>query len=250
MTGTGANSTALVTGASRGIGLGIANRLARSGYSLTITARDAERLDAVERDLRAAGAAEVVSIAGDMADESDIARVTEAHADRFGSMTALILNAGVGTVGEIGDFPLRRFDKTVAVNLRAPFQLLQQSLPLLRAGAAANPGRGAKVVALASITGVYAERGLAVYGATKAALISLAATLNAEESGNGVCATTIAPAFVDTDMSAWTHEQIPPEAMLEVNDVVEVVDALLRLSSRAVIPNIVMTRSGTDGYRA
>ncbi|SEK91270.1 Short-chain dehydrogenase [Rhodococcus maanshanensis] len=246
----GVNRTALVTGASRGIGLGIATRLAQSGYSLTITARDAARLDSVAGELRAAGAAEVVSIAGDMADEADIARVTAAHADRLGPMTALILNAGVGTAGAIEDFPLRRFDKTLAVNLRGPFQLLQQSLPLLRAGAAANPGRGAKVVALASITGVYAEHGLAVYGATKAALISVAATLNAEESGNGVCATTISPAFVDTDMSAWTHDQVPPGAMLEVNDVVEMVDALLRLSSRAVIPNIVMTRAGTDGYRA
>ncbi|MGW6378287.1 SDR family NAD(P)-dependent oxidoreductase [Rhodococcus sp. NPDC055112] len=246
----GENRTALVTGASRGIGLGIATRLAQSGYSLTITARDAARLDSVAGELRAAGAAEVVSIAGDMADETDIARVTAAHADRLGPMTALILNAGVGTAGAIEEFPLRRFDKTIAVNLRGPFQLLQESLPLLRAGAAANPGRGAKVIALASITGVYAEHGLAVYGATKAALISVAATLNAEESGRGVCATTIAPAFVDTDMSAWTHEQVPPGAMLEVNDVVEVVDALLRLSSRAVIPNIVMARAGTDGYRA
>ncbi|MFC7449028.1 SDR family NAD(P)-dependent oxidoreductase [Rhodococcus daqingensis] len=246
----GGNRTALITGASRGIGLGIANRLAQLGYSLTITARDAERLGVVERDLRAAGAAEVVSIAGDMADEADIAEVTSVHAERFGAMTALIINAGVGTAGAIGDFPLRRFDKTLAVNLRAPFQLIQQSLPMLRAGAATDPGRGAKIVALASITGVYAEQGLAAYGATKAALISLVATLNAEESGNGVCATTISPAFVNTDMSAWTHEQVPPGAMLEVDDVVEMVDALLRLSSRAVVPNLVMARAGTDGYRA
>lgn len=127
---------------------------------------------------------------------------------------------------------------------------LQNSLPLLRAGAAADPARGAKIVALASITGVYAERGLAVYGATKAALISLVQTLNAEESANGISATSIAPAFVDTDMSAWTHDAIPPSEMLEVNDIVEMTDAILRLSARAVVGNIVMTRAGTDGYRA
>jgi short-subunit dehydrogenase len=105
-------------------------------------------------------------------------------------------------------------------------------------------------VALASITGVYAEAGLAVYGATKAALISLTETLNVEESGNGVSATALAPAYVDTDMSAWIHDTIPPEAMIEVNDIVELVDALLRLSSRAVVPKIVVGRAGTDGYRA
>ncbi|MGF6888670.1 NAD(P)-dependent dehydrogenase (short-subunit alcohol dehydrogenase family) [Nocardia sp. GAS34] len=121
---------------------------------------------------------------------------------------------------------------------------------MLRAAAAADPGRGAKVIALSSLTGVYAEAGLAVYGAAKAALISLIATLNAEESSHGVTATTIAPGYVDTEMSAWIHDRIPPDRMLAVSDVVELVDALLRLSSRAVVPNIVVSRAGTDGYRA
>ena len=73
---------------------------------------------------------------------------------------------------------------------------------------------------------------------------------NAEESGNGVTATTIASGYVDTDMSAWIRDRIPPQDMLTVNDVVERVDSLLRLSSRAVVANIVMSRAGTDGYRA
>jgi hypothetical protein len=51
-------------------------------------------------------------------------------------------------------------------------------------------------------------------------------------------------------MSAWIHDTIPPEAMIEVDDIVELVDALLRLSSRAVVPKIVVGRAGTDGYRA
>ena len=66
---TASEKTALVTGASRGIGLGIAHRLARLGYSLTITARDATRLDAVAAGLRSAGGGEIVAIAADMSDE-------------------------------------------------------------------------------------------------------------------------------------------------------------------------------------
>lgn len=242
--------SALITGASRGIGLGIAERLAHLGYSLTVTARDSERLATVAQELTTAGAPDVVAMAGDLSDPEHLERLTIEHNANYGSMTALILNAGVGTAGNIADFPMRRFDKTFAVNVRAPFQLLQQSLPLLRAGAAEDPDRGAKVVSLASITGVYAERGLAVYGATKAALISLTQTLNAEESANGISATTIAPGYVDTDMSKWTQDTIPPNEMLEVNDIVEIVAALLQLSSRAVVSNIVMTRAGTDGYGA
>ena len=243
-------NSALVTGASRGIGLGIAHRLAAQGYGLTVSARDASRLAAVAAELRAAGAPDVVAVAADMADPEAAQALTAAHAQRFGSMRALILNAGVGTAGPVGQFPMRRFDKTVAVNLAAPFAVLQQSLPLLRQGATENPGHGAKVVAVSSITGVYAEANLAVYGATKAALISVMETLNAEESGNGVAATAIAPAYVDTDMSAWTQDTIPAETMLTVNDVVELVDAVLRLSNRAVLPRLVLSRAGASGYGA
>jgi 3-oxoacyl-[acyl-carrier protein] reductase len=79
--------------------------------------------------------------------------------------------------------------------------LVQQSLPLLREAANHDSRTGAKVIGLASITGVYVEAGLGIYGATKAALLSLIETVNLEESGNGVTATAIAPAYVDTDMS-------------------------------------------------
>ncbi|WP_024800298.1 SDR family oxidoreductase [Nocardia sp. BMG51109] len=247
---TGDTRTALITGASRGIGLGIANSLARQGYALTITARDAARLEDVATGLRTSGAADVVTVAADMADAEGVERLLAAHADRFGTLSALILNAGVGTAGPLAEASRRRVDKTLAVNLSAPLQLIQGALPMLRAAAAAEPGRGAKVIALASMAGVYAEAGLSVYGAAKAALISLLATLDAEESGNGVTATTLAPGYVDTDMSAWQHDRIPPDRMLPVSDIVEIVDTLLRLSSRAVVPNIVLSRAGTDGYHA
>ncbi|MFD1814825.1 SDR family NAD(P)-dependent oxidoreductase [Rhodococcus gannanensis] len=244
------DKSALVTGASRGIGFGIASSLAAQGYSLTLSARDEQRLAEVADTLKAAGAPRVVAVAGDLADPDAVGQLAQRHTAEFGAMDALIVNAGVGTAGEIGEFPMRRFDKTVAVNLRAPVQLLQECLPLLRAGAAANPGRGAKVVALSSITGVYSEAQLGVYGATKAALVSLVSTFNAEESGRGVTATAISPAYVDTDMSAWIKDRIAAESMIEVGDIVELVDSLLRLSSKAVVPNIVVTRAGTDGYRA
>ncbi|MFJ6263258.1 SDR family NAD(P)-dependent oxidoreductase [Rhodococcus erythropolis] len=243
-------TSALITGASRGIGLGIATRLAEQGYDLTISARDPERLDAVARDLRAAGAKEVLVAAGDMADPTAVEQLVDAHADRFDTLNALVLNAGFGSSGSIAAYPMRRFDTTIDVNLRAPLSLLQRALPLLRSAAAADPARGSKVVALASITGVYAEAGLAVYGATKAALISLIETLNAEESAHGVTATAIAPAFVDTDMATWIHDRIPPETMIQVGDIVELVDALLRLSSCAVVPTIVVGRAGASSYHA
>ncbi|MDJ0394800.1 SDR family oxidoreductase [Rhodococcus sp. G-MC3] len=236
--------SALVTGGSRGIGLGIATRLAELGYGLTITARNADALGAVADTLRTAGAPEVVTVAADLADRDAADLIVAAHAERFPAMDALVLNAGVGTAGAIADYPMRRFDKTLDVNVRAPFQVLQNSIPLLRKAVEANPDGGAKVLALASLAGVYSESGLAVYGATKAAMLSLIDTLNAEESGNGITGTSIAPGYVDTDMSDWTKDAIPAETMIRVNDIVELATSVLKLSSRAVVPRIVVTRAG------
>jgi len=242
--------SALVTGASRGIGLGIATRLAERGYGLTVSARDPERLGSVADRLLAAGASDVQALAGDIADEAYLGDLAAAHAARFDLLDALVLNAGVGSAGPLAEFHPRRFDKQVTLNLRAPFVLLQQVMPLLRRTAAARPARGAKVVALCSITGVYAEPGLAVYGATKAALTSLVRSVNREESGSGVCATAICPAYVDTDMATFVHERIPAEQMIEVSDVVAMVDACVHLSARTSVPEIVMARSSSDGLRA
>ena len=165
-------------------------------------------------------------------------------------MRVLVLNAGVGTAGGLASYPMRRFDQTVAVNLRAPFSLLQEALPLLRREAEQAPRTGARVIATASIAGRHAEAGLAAYGATKAALMSLVEALNAEESGRGVSGTAIAPGYVDTDMSAWVQDRIPPDAMIPVSDIVRLVDALLDLSPRSLVGQIVIGRAGTSGYVA
>lgn len=163
---------ALITGGSRGIGLGIARRLAEQGYSLTITARNSETLDAAAAQLREDGAEAVATVAADLAKEGAAEAILKEHARTFDVLDILILNAGVGTAGQIADFPIHRFGKTLDVNLRAPFEILQQAIPFLRDSAARNPDNGAKVVALSSMTGIYAEAGLAVYGAAKAAMIS------------------------------------------------------------------------------
>ena len=242
--------SALVTGASRGIGRGIALRLASEGWDLTIAARDHGTLERTAEDLRAAGAGDVLVVPADMADTAAAEAIVDAHAARHGTLNAAILNAGMGVSGSIAEMPLRRLDKMVAVNVKAPMAIVQRALPLLRATAAADPRRGAKVVALASITGVYSEPGLAAYGATKAALLSMIKTLNVEESGRGVVATGLAPGYVDTDMSEWVHDRIPAESMITVDDVVEIVSSLLKMSCRSVVSELIIARAGIDGYRA
>jgi NAD(P)-dependent dehydrogenase (short-subunit alcohol dehydrogenase family) len=223
--------SALVTGGSSGIGLAIARMLRSEGYELTLVGRRPEKL--------AAAAAEVgaESVAANLAHEEECLRAVAAHAERWGSMDVLVHCAGLGVGGSFASLETKRIDLQLDVNLRATLLVTRESLPLLRASHGA-------IVTLASIAGTVPVPGLAVYGATKAALISFTSSLNREEAQHGVRATTICPAFVATPMTDWTG--IPPEEMIQVEDVVELVGAVLRLSRQARIPSIVIERVGDE----
>jgi 3-oxoacyl-[acyl-carrier protein] reductase len=242
--------SALVTGASRGIGLAIARRLAETGYALTVSARREEGLTKAAARISEDTRATINSVVANLAVEDDVRRLAAAHAERFGSLDVLVLNGGVGAAGPLADMSMKTYDLTLTVNLRAQFLLIQQCLPLLRKAAAREPGRGSKIVALASITGVVAEPNLAAYAASKAGLISLCESVTLEESAHGVTATAISPGYVDTDMTAWKRDSLGADTMLTTGDVTELVLAVTRLSARAVVPNIVLTRAGDQFWRA
>ena len=242
--------SALITGGSRGIGAEVARRLAHEGYHLTIAARDPDRLAATARALREETGVAVEPVVALMNDLDQVRALAKAHADRYGGMDVLVLSAGTGTAGTVADMPAKTYERMLDVNFRAPLTIIQAALPLLRKSAAVHPKVGAKIIALASITGVAGEAGLAAYGATKAALISLCETVSLEESARGVSATAISPGYVDTDMTAWKRDALAPSAMLTAGDVAELVLAVTRLSRNAVVPNIVMSRAGDQLWRA
>jgi NAD(P)-dependent dehydrogenase (short-subunit alcohol dehydrogenase family) len=244
-----ARRSALVTGASRGIGRAITERLAAAGFNMTLSGRKVGALEDVARGLASTGAATEI-VPADMAVEDDVRRLAHRHTQRFGAMDLLVLCAGVGTSGAIAEYPIHRFDRQVAVNMRAPFVLAQECLPSLRRAAACRPERGARIVAIASITGVVSEPGLAAYGATKAALISLCQSINVEESASGVSTTAISPGYVDTEMSSWVRQRINPDDMIQAGDIAQLVAALTQMSARAVVPSIVVARPGDSQWRA
>ena len=241
--------SAMITGATGGIGRAIAERLAHTGYRLTLSGRDEAALGKLASDLTGSGT-ELQVVPADMSSEDDIRALASAHAGRFGSLDLLVLSAGTGTSGRIADYPMRRFDRQMTVNVRAPFALVQECLPALRRGAAAQPARGSRVAAIASMAGIASEPGLAAYGAAKAALISLCQSVNAEESSAGVTATAIAPGYVDTEMSAWVHDRVDPARMIPPGDIAELVLALAQLSARSVVPLIAISRAGETHWHA
>jgi short-subunit dehydrogenase len=165
-------------------------------------------------------------------------------------MSMLVLAAGVGTASGVEDATIRRTEKTFRVNYFARLRLIQLCLPQLREVALRRPKVGSRIVGLSSITGQFPEPKLAVYGSSKAALMSLLETVNAEESGRGVMATAIAPAYVATDMSAWVSDKIPIETMIPASDIATLVRMIARLDKRTSIPRLVVSRSGTASHEA
>lgn len=223
--------SALVTGGSSGIGLAIARMLRDEGYDLTLAARTVERLE------EAAAALAATAIPVDVRDEEECARLVAAHLESHGGLDVLVNSAGVGIAGQIGDTSTKQFDLQQSVNLRSAFLVTREALPALR------ESRG-YVINLASIAGTIPTPGLATYGASKAALISLTRSLVREESDTGVRATALCPGFVDTPMAAWTG--LEGAAMIQPEDCAEIVRSLLRLSPAARVPVVVVERAG-DG---
>jgi NAD(P)-dependent dehydrogenase (short-subunit alcohol dehydrogenase family) len=240
---------ALVTGASRGIGRAIADQLVADGFDLTISARDPERLKQARDEIATAGGT-ILAVAGDMSEDDDVVALADAHIARFPRLDLLVLCAGLGSAGTFEDYPLRKFDKQIALHVRSPMLLIQRLLSMLRATAESEPESGSKVIALSSITGVVAELDLAAYGASKAALISLCESITIAEASSGVTATSISPGYVDTDMGRWARDQVSPDVMIRASDIAVLVSAISRLSRYAVVPNIVVTRPGSSLWRA
>lgn len=232
---------ALVTGASAGIGLAIATVLRDEGYRLTLSARDAARLEAAATGL----GGEALTVPGDASDPEAVAGLIDAHVSRHGRLDVLVANAGWGRAAPLGRVRPEDLTKSLTRNVASPFLLVNDALAHLR-GAAAQSGR-ALVILTASIVAQRPALDLAVYSATKAALVSLARSINLEAGGDGLRACALCPAYVDTAFSAWVHETVPPSAMLRPQDVAEAVRFLLRLSPNAVVEEVVIGRASAPG---
>jgi NAD(P)-dependent dehydrogenase (short-subunit alcohol dehydrogenase family) len=230
---------AIVTGASSGIGLAIAHMLGAEGHGLTVAARRPEKLTAAADELRAAGY-EVQEVAANLTEEADIQRVVARHRDRFGRLDVLVNSAGVGIGAPVGEIQAKRVDMQLDVNLRALVLFYRECTAMLREAGAEH--RSALVVNLSSISGKSGQPWLSVYSATKAAVIGFTQAMNKELNADGVKSVALAPGFVDTPMTDFVKESVPPEAMIQTSDVAAAVRFVLHTSPACVIPEIVFQR--------
>ncbi|HUE28134.1 MAG TPA: SDR family oxidoreductase [Solirubrobacteraceae bacterium] len=232
---------ALVTGASRGIGLALAELLGESGYGLTISARKPDTLEETARALRAKGY-EVEYLAANMADEEAIREVVALHREHYGRLDVLVNNAGVGIGAQAGEQQTKFVDMQLGVNLRAIVLFYRECIDMLRAAGAEH--RSALVVNLASIAGKSPTAWLSVYSATKAAVIAYSQAMNKELNADGIKSVAFCPGFVDTDMTDFVKGTVPAEEMLRPTDIAEALRFMLRVSPACVVPEIIFQRPG------
>ena len=223
-------ASALVTGGSSGIGLAIARMLVEEGFDVTLASRTAEKVQAAAAELGAH------AIAADVLQPEDCERVVREHVERAGGLEILVNSAGIGIAGRVEDAQLKHIDRQLNINVRGLVLVTQAAIPHLRAS------RG-WIVNLASIAGTQPVPILPIYAASKAAVISLTRSLNADLDADGVRAIAICPGFVDTPMAEFTG--MSSEEMIQPEDCAEVVRMCLRLSPRARVPQVVIERVGS-----
>jgi NAD(P)-dependent dehydrogenase (short-subunit alcohol dehydrogenase family) len=225
--------SALITGGSSGIGLAIGRMLREEGFELTLASRTKEKIEAAAAELGAH------AIAADVGREEDCIRIVAEHKERFGGLDMLVNSAGIGIGGTVESLQTKHIDLQLGINLRGLLIVTREAIPLLK------ETKG-WVINLASIAGTAPTPGLTVYGATKAAVIALTRSMNAELDDDGVRAIALCPGFVDTPMAQWSG--IPSDEMIRPEDCAEIVRLCLRLSPHARIPQVVVERVGSaDG---
>jgi short-subunit dehydrogenase len=230
---------AIVTGASSGIGLAVARMLAEEGHAVTLVARRPEKLEAAYEALRADGL-EVQQVAADVGDEQDVVRAVAAHRDAYGRLDVLVNNAGVGIGSPIGELVTRKMDIQLATNLRSIPLFYRESLAMLTAAGAEH--RNALVVNTASIAGKQGQAWLSIYSATKFGVVGFTQAMNKELTGRGIKSTALCPGFVDTAMTDFVKQRVPPEAMIQTADIAAAVRMLLSLTPGCVIAEILFQR--------
>jgi len=226
------SQTALVTGATEGIGRAIAVALGREGYRVGVSARTAERVEALVAELRRDG----VTAAGAPADVGNPDQVTAAVGRitaELGPVDVLVNNAGIGILKPFDQLTLEDWDATMATNLRSMYLVTREVLPGMR-----QRGRGA-IVNIASLAGKNAVVGGTAYAASKHAVLGFSKSLMLEVRKDGVRVVAICPGSVETGFGRdRTVPKISKAGVLQPEDVADVVVATLRLPARALASEV------------
>ena len=229
------NRVAVVTGASMGIGAGLAAMLAGEGARVVLAARRGEELDRVAKDIRRDGGT-AVPVVTDLTDDDSLGRLLAATRAELGAVDVLVNNAGYAIWKPLEATTIAEWDHTFAINVRAAAYLCAAVLPGMQA-------RGfGRIINIGSEAGVAIVPGMAAYCVSKHALRALTEVIQDANHDNGIKAWVICPGFVDTDMG-YVVPGGDPADFLQVAEVVDVVRYLLRTGDNVKLGPEILLRT-------
>jgi 3-oxoacyl-[acyl-carrier protein] reductase len=238
----------IVTGGSRGLGLGIARQLAAAGYRVIAVARKSNKqLTTAIEDAARAGEGELHFVAFDLSDIKAIPGLIQTIRKEFGPIYGLINNAAVGTEGALAIMHNSQIEELVRVNTVSPIVLTKYAVrSMLSEG-------GGRIVNVASIIGFTGYSGLSVYGATKASMLGFTRSLAREVGRHGVNVNAVAPSFVETDMTQGMDDQQRGQVarrsalrrLPEVDDIANAVEFLLGEKAKNITGTVLTVDAGS-----
>jgi 3-oxoacyl-[acyl-carrier protein] reductase len=237
----------IVTGGSRGLGLGIARKLAAAGYRVIAIARgESEQLTCAMREGKSGGQSSLVFKAFDLENFSAIAALVKELRKEFGSIHGLVNNAGLGTSGILATMHDSQIERLVRLNTLSPIMLTKYVVRAMMADG------GGRIVNVASIVAFTGYSGISVYSATKASIIGFTKSLAREVGPLGINVNAIAPGFLDTEMTesltGQQREQIARRSALhhlaEVDDVANAVEYLLSDKAKNITGTVLTVDAG------
>ncbi|MCM1981969.1 SDR family oxidoreductase [Lyngbya confervoides] len=233
--------SALITGASRGIGRASAIAFAKAGYRIGLISRNQSALEAVAQEIHHLGG-EAVVMAMDLTEVSQIPQRLTAFQAELGEVEVLVNNAGMAYTGALAEMPLEQWQQLMTLNLTSVFQCIQSILPQMR-----HRQRGT-IVNVISVAGKQAFPDWGAYCASKFGLMGLTKSLAQEERTHGIRVIAFCPGAVNTPL--WDTDTVDADfdraAMLTPSDVAQAMVQTVTLPHHAVVEEIVlMPNAGT-----
>lgn len=227
--------TAIVTGASRGIGKAIALKLAELKYAMVLVGRNKERLASLKETIEAMGTSCLV-LNFDLSDPKTPEQIVADTLAHFGRIDVLVNNAGLAHAAKISDTDMATWNAIFEVNARAPFFLCKAAVPALKASD--NP----LIINISSVVGFKGYAGQAAYASSKHALAGFTKVLAKEVQNDGIKVHMISPGGVNTEMVQEMRPDIDTEQLIQPEEIAEIVEFLVRRKGKGTIDHFYIRR--------
>jgi len=236
-----ASKVAIVTGASRGIGRAVSITLAQDGATVVLAARSVEKLnETAQQIIKAGGKAQIVVT--ELTEEESIKNLVKVTGEKFSRLDILVNNAGVTHSAELEQTTTQDWERCMQVNARAPFILCREALPLLKKSQAAY------IINIASVVGVKGYPLQSAYTSSKHALRGMTISLAEELKGSNIRVHLLCPGGVDTELVRKVRPDIKKDALIQPEEIAELVLYLVTHKGNAVIDELHIRRAASTPW--